>query len=266
MILTSENYHSSEARQEYLGVSQYKDFAGCLGRGGCEAMAMAKVRGEYEQELTTPLLVGSYVDAHFEGTLNVFKAQNPQIFTRLGGLKAEYDQANEIIARIEDDEYFMRCLSGQKQTIMTFELFGAKWKIKIDSYLPGIVIVDLKVMRSLRSHEWVKDYGKMNFIEYWGYDIQAAIYQVGESIVNKGLKLPFLIAAASKEKVTDIEVIGFDQQKLEDMLIEVEQNVPRILELKSGKAIPVACGKCDYCKPRRVLTGPIHYSELLENI
>ena len=51
-----------------------------------------------------------------------------------------------IIARIERDEYFMKYMSGQKQVIMTGELFGAKWKIKIDSYIPDVAIVDLKVM------------------------------------------------------------------------------------------------------------------------
>ena len=41
------------------------------------------------------------------------------MFKKDGGLKADYIKANEIIARIERDEYFMRCMSGQKQVIMT---------------------------------------------------------------------------------------------------------------------------------------------------
>ena len=36
MILTQENYYSKEANQEYLSVSQYKDFCGTIGRVGCE--------------------------------------------------------------------------------------------------------------------------------------------------------------------------------------------------------------------------------------
>ncbi len=71
------------------------------------------------------------------------------IFKKDGGLKADYVKANEIIARIERDKYFMRYMSGQKQVIMTGELFGAKWKIKIDSYIPDAAIVDLKVMASI---------------------------------------------------------------------------------------------------------------------
>ena len=46
----------------------------------------------------------------------------------------------------------MKCMSGEKQVIMTGELFGAKWKIKMDSYVKGTVIVDLKVMSSITKH------------------------------------------------------------------------------------------------------------------
>lgn len=265
MILTASNYHSREAREAYLSSSQYKDFVGTLGIKGCEAMAMAKLREEWQEEITTALPVGSYCDAHFEGTLDVFKAQNPSLFTKAGDLKAEFKQAEEIIGRIERDQYFMACLNGEKQVIMTFEMFGAMWKIKIDSYHPGKAIVDLKVMRSIREGFWVKDYGKMSFIEYWGYDIQAAIYQAGVKI-KTGQELPFLISAASKEKTPDIEVIGFDQNRLNDTLIEIERNVQRILDLKSGKTQPDRCGTCDYCKHTKILTGPVHYSAILEKI
>lgn len=87
MILTQENYYSKEANQEYLSVSQYKDFCGTIGRVGCEEQALAKLNGYWEMEKTTALLVGSYVDSHFEGTLDLFKAQNPEIFTKKGRAK-----------------------------------------------------------------------------------------------------------------------------------------------------------------------------------
>ena len=82
MILTQENYYSKEANREYLSVSQYKDFCGTIGRVGCEEQALAKLNGYWEMEKTTALLVGSYVDSHFEGTLDLFKAQNPEIFNK----------------------------------------------------------------------------------------------------------------------------------------------------------------------------------------
>ena len=100
MILTSENYFSPEALTEYFSVSQYKDFVGTMGQRGCEAMALAKMRGEWKPELTKALLIGSYVDAHFEGTLDVFKAQHPEICNKNGELLAAFEHANTVIARI----------------------------------------------------------------------------------------------------------------------------------------------------------------------
>ena len=57
MILTPENYYSPEANFEYMSVSQFKDFSGTYGQVGCESRAMAKLRGEYQEEKTTALLV-----------------------------------------------------------------------------------------------------------------------------------------------------------------------------------------------------------------
>ena len=265
MLLTNENYHSQEAYKEYLSVSRYKDFIGSDGRRGCEAMALAKMRGEWEQEKTIPLLVGSYVDAHFSGMLTVFKSQHPEILTQKGELRAEYKQANEIIARIESDDYFMTCMSGEKQRIFTADLFGAKWSVCVDSYVPGKAIVDLKIMKELRKSHWVKDFGHTTFIQFWGYLLQGAIYQRVTEIAT-GEKLPFLIAAASKEKVTDIAVVGFTQKELDDELSLVEKNVYRIIKLKEGSIQPVRCESCDYCRITRVLDHPIHHSELILNI
>lgn len=262
MILTNENYFSQEANNEYLSVSQYKDFCGSIGKTACEEQAIAKLHGTWEMKKTTALLVGSYVDAHFEGTLNLFKAQNSEIFTKQGSLKVEYKKAEEIVNRIEKDEMFMRYMSGEKQVIMTAELFGAKWKAKLDSYIPDRCIVDLKVMKSLRESHWVKDFGYMEFIRYWGYDIQAAVYQ---EIVykNTGIRLPFFIAAASKEPVTDIEVIQIPQTLMNERLYEVEQNTSKILSLKNGETKPIRCETCDYCKHTKILTKPIWPDELL---
>lgn len=265
MILTAENYFSPEASRKYLSVSQYKDFMGTIGKPACEEQAIAKLTGEWQMEKTTALMVGSYVDAHFEGSLALFKAQNPDIFTKQGALKAEYRKAEEIINRIERDDLFMKYMSGEKQVIMTADMFGSPWKIKIDSYLPGKAIVDLKVMRELHKAEYTKDYGYMNFIEYWGYDIQGAVYQ--EVVYRKtGERLPFFIAAASKETETDIELIWIPDDHLREKLIEVETNTPKIVELKNGIVEPIRCGLCDYCKHTKVLTKPIHYSELLGEV
>lgn len=124
MVLTDDNYYSREAGLEYFSVSQYKDFM------RCEAMAMAKIRGDFHQPKTQALLIGSYVDSYFEGTLPRFMQENQEIFTKKGELKSEFRKANEIISRTTADETFARFMSGEKQRIMTFEMFGVPWKMK----------------------------------------------------------------------------------------------------------------------------------------
>ncbi len=191
-MLTRENYFDKENELKYFGSSQFKSFM------KCEASTMARINGETEEETSTALLVGSYVDAHFEGTLDLFMAQHPEILKRDGSLKAEYTQANEIINRLERDEMFMKYMSGEKQVIMTAELFGHEFKIRIDSYHEGRAIVDLKVMRDFEP-VYVEELGRVSFVEAWGYDIQGAIYQAVVE-ASTGKRLPFIIAGATKQK------------------------------------------------------------------
>ena len=263
-MLNNENYFSKENSLKYCGSSQYKDFFGSLGKHGCEAMAIAKLNGEWACEKTTPLLVGGYVDAYFEGTLDQFKYDNPEIFTKSGGLKADYLKANEIIEVANNDKLFTQFMSGEKQKIYTGEIEGVPFKIKVDSMLPN-AIVDLKVMSSIRKFEWTKDYGKMDYVRYWGYDIQAAIYQ---EIVrqNTGKKLPFYHAVLSKEKVIDKEIIYIPDDIIDQALYEVKNNMHRLKMLKSGEVEPVRCEHCDYCTATKVLTSPINLYDLEERL
>lgn len=267
MRLTAENYYSQEANEEFMSVSQYKNFAGTYGKIPCEFSAMEQLHGRWEEKKSTALLVGSYVDAYFEGTLDKFRGENPEIFKKTGdkGLKADYIKADEIIVRMERDKYFMEYMSGDKQVIMTGELFGSKWKIKMDSYFPDVAIVDLKVMSSITRLEWVRDLGYLDFVRYWGYDTQGAVYQ---EIVrqNTGKTLPFYIAAATKENEPDIRIIQITDNYLQEALQAVKNNMPRILAVKSGEAEPDRCELCDCCRHTRVLTKPISIDDLTAGI
>ena len=259
IVLSDENYYSEEANRRYMSASQYKQFAGTMGMSHCEFKAMEEMEGRWIREATTPMLVGSYVDAYFEGTLEKFKNENPQIFTQKGTLRAEFKKAEEIIERVERDKYFMAAMSGQKQVIMTGKLFGAEWKIKMDSYTPGESIVDLKVVKAVHGKDaftWVKDYGQTYFALVWGYDIQGAIYQ---EIVrqNTGEKLPFYLACVTKQDEPDIEIIQITQNYLDMALSQVEANMPRVLRVKNKEEEPDRCGFCDCCRKNKVLTGPI---------
>ena len=263
--LTAENYYSTAANVTYMSVSQYKDFTGTYGMRGCEAQALAVMRGDWQRETTIPMLVGSYVDAYFEGTLDEFKRLHPELFKRDGSLKSEFSKAEQMILRAERDTLFRRYMSGEKQVIMSGEIGGVDWKIKIDSYHPGAAIVDLKCMASLTEQKWVKDLGYLDFVRYWGYDTQGAVYQ---EIVrqNTGERLPFYIAGISKEKEPNIEIIHVTDDFLREALAEVERTLPIVLEAKEGRREPRRCECCDYCRHTKVLSAPIRIGDLAAGI
>ena len=156
-MITNENYYTSENSVKFMSVSQFKSFM------DCEAKAMAEISGEYQRETTNALLIGSYVDAFFEGTLDTFKEHHPEIFLKSGGLKADFVQADEIIQRVQRDEEFMKYMSGESQKIFTGNIAGVPFKGKLDSYHAGRCIVDLKVMRDFEP-VW-KNGKKQHFIK-----------------------------------------------------------------------------------------------------
>lgn len=246
MELNQNNYYSLKSNQQFFSVSQYKDFT------KCEAMAIAKINGEYQPAMTKAMLTGSFVDTYFEGTLDGFMEEHPEVFTRKNELRSEYRKANEIIQRVTNDPVFSKFMSGEKQSIMTFKLFGVPWKMKMDSYLPGVCITDLKVVANFKS------------LPLWRYDLQGAVYQEGVRL-NTGEQLPFYLAVATKERTIDLDIFQITQPVLDIAMKEVEMNIQRFARVKAGLVEPIYCGKCDYCKT--VKKAKIrNYSELLEEM
>ena len=141
----------------------------------------------------------------------------------------------------------MRYMGGKKQEIRTAELFGTQWKIKIDS-LHSDKIVDLKVMRTME-----RIMGK-SFVEYWGYDLQMAIYAAVE-----GNDLATYLAVVTKETPADLEIVSIPKWRREELLEDVAKRMPHILDVKSGKVKPERCGQCEYCRATKKLTEPIDF-------
>lgn len=272
MELTSENYFSTEMQMAYMGASQFKAFQ------KCEAAALAEIKGEYVQPSTTALLVGSYVDAYFEGSLAVYKAKHPELFKRDSGLKSDYIQAQSIIDRMESDRLYTLLMSGKKQVIKTGNIAGVPFKIKIDSLLdadtckqiasefPDAVaalgfcdgaIVDQKVMKDMEPVWSSEDHCKLPFVESWGYDIQGAIYQAVE-----GNMLPFVLAVGTKEDSPDLAALFISDADLAAKLAEIEDAAPRYQAIKEGKIPPHRCEHCAYCRMTKHLSGIINYKEL----
>nr|DAX63375.1 MAG TPA: Putative exonuclease [Caudoviricetes sp.] len=253
--LDKDNYFSNVMAAKYMSVSQFKAFE------KCPAAAMAEMKGEYVKEKTPALLLGLYVDAYFEGSSERFREENPEVFRLDGGLRSEYRHAEEMIKRLEKDRFFMTFMSGKKQVIMTGDIGGVSVKIKID-VLHDDKIVDLKIMRDFLP-VYLPEQGRLPWFEAWRYDLQGAVYQ---EIVrqNTGKKLPFYLAAATKEKIPDLGIFLIEQDLLDFELEKFKEKVQYYDAIKKGVIEPERCEKCDYCKMTKVLTKIIKSGELYD--
>jgi hypothetical protein len=152
----------------------------------------------------------------------------------------------------------MQYLSGESQVIMTGNICGVPVKIKVDSLHPD-KIVDLKIVKDFENI-YDSEKGSVPWFEYWGYDLQGAIYQ---EIVrqNTGDKLPFYLDAGTKEKVTDLNIVHLTQDTLDFALDRFKESVEMFDAMKQGIIEPDRCEKCEYCKLTKKLTAPTESDE-----
>lgn len=246
MLLNNENYYTREANEVFWSASQVKAFL------ECEAKAMATIRGEYEQEPTTALLMGSYIDAYVEGlqSFAAFNEAHPEIYKRDGTLKAEFARAKTMVDRMERDPVFMDYLTGEKQQILTGELFGLPFKAKLDVYRPGERIVDLKTVKDLEP-VYVRGQGRLAYYDAWNWPLQMAIYQALE-----GHQLPCFLAVVTKEDPAGLDLVEIPQWRLDAELEFLASIMPRLDAIKSGVIEPERCEHCAYCRESKVITGP----------
>ena len=156
MRLTSRNYYKKQANVSFMSVSQFKDFR------KCEAMALAKIKGEYETPTSKALLLGNFVDEMLTGTkktrmkfivenrLELFQKSSKltkcsdeelesmladssfDVFSADNKPFAEIVQALETIGKIKKQPLMMEHFKSRHQTIMTGEIAGVPFKIKMD--------------------------------------------------------------------------------------------------------------------------------------
>lgn len=264
MVLTASNYYSREANMAYMSASQLKSFR------RCEAAALAELNGEYSPTPTKALLLGSFVDAYFSGELNEFIEAHPEIRKKDGTLTKDFEKAWADAVRLDSDELAHALLAGRHQVIKTGTIAGVPFKCKIDSLLTpaqvkaicsrfpavkrlvpfgGGMIVDLKYMGSIQSVWNEETQCRISYIQYWGYDIQGAIYQKLE-----GTAAPFILVGATKEAETNIFAHWVPDADLDGAMADVETLAPRYQSIKEGLIVPTRCGKCPYCRRTHHLT------------
>lgn len=148
---------------------------------------------------------------------------------------------------------------------MTADIYGVPFKIKIDSYIPDVLICDFKTSSNIRKSWYIPELGHTDFIQYWGYTVQLAIYQKVVEI-NTGKKLPCYIAVVTKEDDPDIEVIYVSQNTLDETMELIREKIPEVQKIKDGEIKPVRCENCAYCRRTKKLIKPISQVDLIQNI
>lgn len=267
--LTASNYHSPEANRLFMGVSQYKSFK------KCEAATMHWLTTGNTEEDTDALMVGKYVHKWSESPEAFEKFKNDYsdfIYNKKGAKYAPFVKADEMISCLESDPKVRFYLQGNKEVIITASLFGTPWKIMIDVDNDKLnYLADLKTTKSISEWGWVwsdeeSRNTKVSFIEEWQYPIQMAVYSEVERLARgRDTYKDFYIIAVSKEKTPDHGIIDLtDQARIETELQKISENLPRILQVKSGELPPTRCENCSYCRQTKKVDKIVHYTELRE--
>lgn len=248
---TRNNYFSLEMEQMYFSASQVKEFL------SCSARAVAKMRGEWSEKPGQALMIGSYVDAAFDGpkTFQKWKSEHPEIYKRDGTLKSDYVRAGEMVQRARCDPLFMEYMRGRKQTIKVGEIAGIPFKCKFDVYRKGERIVDLKTAKDFKP-VYLPEQGRVDFASAWNWPLQMAVYQYIE-----GNHLPCYLAVITKEDPPSIAVIQVEQERLDTEIAYLKEKLPMFNAMKQGIIEPERCENCAYCRATRKLTRPMLLEE-----
>ena len=266
MLLTRDNYYSPEADQEYFSCSQYQAFC------ECEAKAMAKIQGRWQDEPTEALLVGNYFHTYFEGPEAheqycaehfdaIYKTKTTKAEgTVIIGKKAPFAKADEMIATAENEELIRSLIDmeGENEVILTGKLFGVPWRVRLDKYVsgPGRMILDWKTCASISELRWSSaDREKVSFIRANGYMMRAAVYaEIEKQNAISSADPAFLIVAISKQDPPDKGIYMLNHRQAWDYELErIKERLPAFQRIKEGRIKAKRCGVCDYCRATKKL-------------
>lgn len=263
ITLSDQNYYTNEADWQYMSVSQYKQFR------ECEAAALAKLKGDREPTSNPiALLVGNYVHSYFErpDIHDAFKKENKEtMFSKRKpyGLLKDFQIAEQMIERLEKEPAFMNLYQGEKEVIVTGELYSVEWKGKIDCLnVEEGYFVDIKTTKDIHERKWNTNYNeRATFVENYGYLLQMGVYK--ELLKQQyGKEFVPVIAAVSKQTPSEAKLITLDEDKMHFEMILLEENIEHIQQIKMGQEKPSYCGKCEYCREHQRINGFTSMDEL----
>ena len=275
MILTRDNYYTREADWEYMSCSQYQSFC------ECEAATMAKLEGRWTPKHTESLIVGNYFHSYMEGKdahkeflqqhfsdifkTKVDKKSGEVIVT---GKYAAYDVADDMIAAVMRNDLCKRFynMPGNVEEIMTGEIFGVPWRIRMDKRFPDMnMILDWKTSANIRELEYNPfTREKETFVEFHGYLMRAAVYsEIVKQVEHRVNDPQFIIVAVSKQDPPDLAVLSLNHRQRWDLeLDEIRHRLPHIMRVKTYQEQAKRCGVCEYCRSTNHVNKIIPYYEL----
>lgn len=265
MKLTRENYYSLEADRKYMSVSQLKSFM------ECEARTMAELNGDIPKISKQSFLEGSYLHAWCEGKLEEFQKDNLEIYKYNNpkkGLMSNFQKIDKVIKYLETDENVLEMLEGEKEVIMTANLFDVDWKFRIDVYNPSKGrLVDLKYVNKINQKFWNNSKSMhVSFVEHYKYHYQMVLYAILEQLATnrENILEPYIVAISKEIPPQKVILDGF-LEDINTVLDDVSKRLPRIIKVKNGEEKPNFCGKCDYC--RSILKAKtINYKYLIREV
>lgn len=280
MELTRDNYYTPEADMAYMSCSQYQSFC------ECEAKAMAKLEGRWTDPDKEAFLVGNYFHTFFEGPEaheqfvrehfdKIFKTKiikgkkGEPDQTVVTGKYAPYEQADKMIEVAQNDPLIRSLieLPGENEKIMTGELWGVPWRIRLDKYVPdGRMIIDWKTVANISELKWSEAlHEKVTFIDAYGYMMRAAVYtEIEKQNAHSSEDAPFIIVAISKQDPPDKEALYLNHRQRYDYELEqINKRLGMIQLIKAGRIKPKRCGCCDYCRATKVLSAIRPYYTLM---
>lgn len=272
--LTAENYYSLEANRHYMSCSQYDDFL------DCEARAMAKIQGRWMDEDSKAFLVGNYFHSYFEGPEahdafcranfeKIFKTRETKTGIVVNGKYADFEKADEMIAVAMKDPAIRELVEkpGMHEHMLTGEIFGVPWRIKLDKYMPEKrLIIDYKTCANIQETKYNPATNQREtFVETYGYLRRAAVYtEIEKQATGSEYAASFILICISKQDPPDKEVVLLnDTNRFAYEMEQIKGHLARIMEIKSGRRLPRKCGVCAYCRATKVIKRIIPYYELM---
>lgn len=254
ITLTRDNYHSPEANADYMSVHQFTGYLDCAAR------QFAQDHGTFTPELPEVFLIGTYVHAGVlepETLPAITEANKTEIFNKKGEKYQAFKDADAMIARLRQSPGFSDLFTGgEAETIYVGEIAGVPFKIRMDyRTMGGSIFIDLKTARDFEP-KW-DDEARRKLPWYRWYKRQMAVYQ---AVARQNIAAEWLpvIVGITKQTPADLCVIQFRSANMLDAeLAFVEQELPRVMAMKSGTEPLTACGTCDYCRQTKTLATAI---------